>query len=280
MSADLEVRALRSAAVVACKIGIGKTEPVILCHSRHFCVLLPEHSVVARIISATESNLASGIREMTIARHLSAKGAPALAPHESMPSQPCIEDGMLVTFWPYIPHEAADYDDQEKVADAARALDCIHKALIDYSGETPPYTSKIEECVMALRRPDILPILTVAERSFLISTYERLEEALVKHSLSLSPIHGDAHMGNVFFTPRGPLWTDFEAVCLGPREWDAATMLNHTAFPELNDDICNIMSKLHSLCMVVWCSFLAESPSKKAAAQYHLARLKSDNTWI
>ena len=38
----------------------------------------------------------------------------------------------------------------------------------------------------------------------------------------LQPIHGDAHHGNVMRTPSGPLWGDFENVCLGPRELDLA----------------------------------------------------------
>jgi len=38
------------------------------------------------------------------------------------------------------------------------------------------------------------------------------------------PLHGDAHPGNVLLTADGPRWTDFEDVCLGPVEWDLASM--------------------------------------------------------
>jgi thiamine kinase-like enzyme len=35
-------------------------------------------------------------------------------------------------------------------------------------------------------------------------------------------VHGDAHVGNLLRTPDGPLWTDFEAACVAPREYDLA----------------------------------------------------------
>ena len=35
-------------------------------------------------------------------------------------------------------------------------------------------------------------------------------------------MHGDAHLANVLRTSSGPVWTDFENACLGPRELDLA----------------------------------------------------------
>jgi Ser/Thr protein kinase RdoA (MazF antagonist) len=38
----------------------------------------------------------------------------------------------------------------------------------------------------------------------------------------LLPIHGDAHLGNVLWSPDGPRWTDFENLFSGPVEYDLA----------------------------------------------------------
>ena len=40
--------------------------------------------------------------------------------------------------------------------------------------------------------------------------------------LPVQPLHGDAWLGNVLRTPAGPVWTDFELLCRGPREVDLA----------------------------------------------------------
>jgi Ser/Thr protein kinase RdoA (MazF antagonist) len=38
------------------------------------------------------------------------------------------------------------------------------------------------------------------------------------------PIHGDAHLRNVLWSPAGPLWGDLENVCRGPVEYDLACL--------------------------------------------------------
>jgi hypothetical protein len=274
VDAEVRARALRVAAIVARKAGIPRTEPVVLSCSRHVCVLLPELSTVARIGPATAADAASAIRELAVTRHLFQAGAPVVPPHEDMPSEPWVEEGMMVTLWPYVAHESAGYDDQNKVARAAHALRRVHHALADYRGELPSYREKIDGCVALLRGQDAPPTLAADDRRFLLSTYELLADSLMTLSVGMSPIHGDAHMGNVFFAAGGPLWTDFEAACLGPREWDAAGVLHPTAFQPLDPQVYRVMLGLRSLCVTVWCSALAADPDKRAAAQYHLAYLK------
>lgn len=36
------------------------------------------------------------------------------------------------------------------------------------------------------------------------------------HGLQMQRIHGDAHLGNLLFTPDGPLWVDFDDMVMGP----------------------------------------------------------------
>ena len=46
------------------------------------------------------------------------------------------------------------------------------------------------------------------------------EVAVAAFDAPLQPVHGDAWLGNVLRTPAGPVWSDFERLCLGPRELD------------------------------------------------------------
>ena len=40
----------------------------------------------------------------------------------------------------------------------------------------------------------------------------------------MQTVHGDAHLGNVLSTARGPVWTDWEDAFFGPVEWDLACL--------------------------------------------------------
>lgn len=89
----------------------------------------------------------------------------------------------------------------------------LHLALGSYEGDLPPLAGPLADIAMALARceDDIL---------------QRAAEELVPLALSWPrrPLHGDAHTGNVLMTPAGPRWTDFEDVCVGPVEWDLASL--------------------------------------------------------
>ncbi|WP_158814964.1 aminoglycoside phosphotransferase family protein [Methylocapsa sp. S129] len=270
---EVLTRALRAANRVA-RRGAGAPEAVVLYRSRRICVLLPELATVARIALADDESLAASARELAVSRYLAARGAPAVGPSQAMPSTPFVEEGMAVTLWPHVAHATADYDDPEEVARAAFALRRVHDAFVDYPGKLPSYVERIEECAAPLRRGDGLPAMADEDRMFLLCAYEQLSRSLAGFVVRSSPIHGDAHMGNVFLTSAGPLWTDFETACVGPREWDATGVPHLPAFEPVDAPLYALLSDLRSLCVVVWCSALAADPDKRGAAEYHLARLK------
>jgi hypothetical protein len=258
---------------------MGRTnagDPVILYRSRRICLLLPETATVARIAPATNENVKASAREVAVSRYLSERGAPVIGPSGAMPSSPYVEEGMIVTLWPNVTHVEADYDDHEAVGRAAKALRQVHDTLADYSGELPSYDERIQQCAALLRPPNGLPALAAEDRTFLLRSYERAKSALATFEIHSSPIHGDAHLGNVFFTPNGPLWTDFETACLGPRAWDATGVPHLPAFQAIDPRLYAAMSDLRSVCVVVWCSALAADPEKRAAAEYQLARLRKN----
>ena len=256
---EILARALRAANRVAHR-GAGAPEAVVLYRSRRICLLLPELATVARMVPADEANVATEARELAVSRYLAERGAPVVGPAATMPAAPFIEEGMVVTLWPHIAHAEAHYDSPQDVADAAYALRRVHDALADYPGALPSYAERIEECAALLRKPGALPALADDDRTFLMRAYERLSHSLAAFAIRSLPIHGDAHLGNVFVTPGGPLWTDFETVCLGPREWDAAGVPHLPAFQPLDAQLYAVLSGMRSLCVVVWCSVLAGDP--------------------
>jgi aminoglycoside phosphotransferase (APT) family kinase protein len=261
------------AAKAAARRGDADDEVKVLHRSRRVVLLLPAIATVARIGPADDISLASDTRELCVTRHLVEKGAPVAAPSPLMGPMPFVEDGLAVTLWPNIEHETCDYDDSSAVARAADALRRVHEGLADYPDPLPSYWDRIAQCATLLRGHDSPSILSEEDRTFLLRTYDRLTANLSRFEISSSPIHGDAHIGNVFFTRDGPLWTDFETACHGPYEWDAAALLC-PSIPGLDRELYETMAELRSFCVAVWCSALAHDPEKRAAAREQLASLR------
>jgi len=270
---EVLARALR-AADRAARRGPSAPEAIVLYRSRRICLLLPEIATVVRLASADEASLEAAARELDVSRYLADRGAPVIGPARGAPPTPVVAEGFVATLWPHVVHTEAGYDNHAEVARAAHALRRVHEAFADYPGALPAYGDRIEECRRLLQRADALPALAEEDRAFLLRAYDDLSRSLADFSVVGRPIHGDAHMGNVFVTPTGPLWTDFETACLGPREWDAAAALHPPAFQPLDAGLYDILCDMRSLCVAVWCSALAGDPEKRDAARTQLAQLK------
>jgi aminoglycoside phosphotransferase (APT) family kinase protein len=268
-------RARRATEKVARRVGLAGADQIVLYRSRRICILLPSNAIVARIAPADDKNFAAENRELAVSRYLLERGAPVVGPSTMMTSEPYVEEGMLVSLWPHVRHVTADYDDGAAVASAARALQCVHDAFADYPDELPSYADRIEECAAQLRDPHALPTLNARDRAFLLGVYERSRRSLADFDVLPHPIHGDAHMGNVFITSNGPLWMDFEAASRGPREWDAVGAPHLPAFRSLDARLYAVLSDLRSVCVTVWCSALAKDSQKRAAAASQLERLRT-----
>jgi hypothetical protein len=81
----------------------------------------------------------------------------------------------------------------------------------------------------------------------------------------------------VLITEPGPVWSDFEAVCRGPLEWDLA---NQPAaflrpFGQLDRARLKRLSRLRRACVAIWCWADADrSPEIRAAAEFHTEWLR------
>lgn len=152
--------------------------------------------------------------ELHVVAWLARVGAPVSPPTALIDPGPHERDGFLISFM-----EAVDHDDSRADAAAAgAALRELHRALANCPEELPDFR----------RLDETSALLDVLHPSDLVSQQEidGMREVVTllgkKPPPPLRPIHGDSHLGNVLWSPRGPLWSDFENLCAGPVEYDLA----------------------------------------------------------
>jgi len=269
---DLRTRALALTSKLLGEPAIFQVMPGVFTTRRRVCITIPARGIVVRVMEASQPNIDAMKRELAVSAHLAAHRAPVALPHATMPQSPIVENGLSVSLWNYVPHEKRG--DKSALKQAAEALNHVHVALVDYAGRLPSFRDVIADCFETLSKDEPALPLSKSERLLLGATHDRLLRAMETLPLVLRPIHGDAHLGNVFFTDNGPLWSDFESVCVGPYEWDASCLSHKPVLPDLDGRMFSAISGLHSFCVAIWCAALMEIPDKKEAMAHHLARLR------
>ena len=189
-------------------------EPVVLRDAWHVLVHLAPAPVVARV--STSLDWPGGpspddvVRELAVASHAAARGAPVVPPSDELDPGPHEQDGHVVAFWRYV-ESSGEVDARA----AGRGLRAIHEALADYDGSLPA----------AAHPEDVREMLDSLESS---EDVELLREIVSRRpALDGQALHGDAHLWNCLASADGPLWHDFETACRGPREYDLAALALH-----------------------------------------------------
>jgi aminoglycoside phosphotransferase (APT) family kinase protein len=272
-----ESRAREAGVGVARDFGL-RGAPTLLQRSRHLFLLIRDDGLVIRVTPQRDDVETIAKREIAVLNHLSVKGAPVVGPRQDLPMGPHLRAGFVVTFWPFIAHGEADYDDEQALSRSAEALREVHAAMADFGSPLPSYLDRIDHCGVVLADPLRLQGLAREDRRLVEDIYEETRRRLATYQTRDVPIHGDAHLGNVFMTAEGPLWTDFETVCLGPREWDVCGAPYPAAFEPIDRALYRLLTFLRSVCVVTWCMDLAGMPEKRAAGEDQLARLKDQ--WL
>ncbi|MFL6259037.1 MAG: phosphotransferase family protein [Thermoanaerobaculia bacterium] len=221
--ADLPTRALAAAVAVARAHGVRSTDPAILAARSNLIVHLRPAPVVARVASAT-AILRPDVREwfgreVAVAGFLAGQGVGVVPPSEEIPPGPHERDGLILSFWRLV---QADPERQTSVAEAARSLQEMHRALRNFPGELPYLASPLGEVPRLLDRIERLGDLAPADLARLRDAHERLAPILRSPSRPAQTLHGDAHLRNLIATANGLLWNDFEDTCSGPVDWDLA----------------------------------------------------------
>ena len=201
------------AASTACarSFGLPGDDPEVVAEGYSVRVRLRPAPVVTRVVTVGRLSRGDPLpwleREVAVGRFLAQREAAAVAPW-SEPG-PHASLGLEVTLWRWVPHEAREVPPRVFAA----MLGELHTVLASYEADLPPLVGPLTDITSALAT-SADPVLHRAAEELLplASTWPR------------RPLHGDAHTGNVLSTPNGPLWTDFEDVCVGPVEWDLASV--------------------------------------------------------
>lgn len=282
--ASLTRRAVQAAVAVAGEHGVAWREPVIIRDHTNVLVHLAPAPVLARVSTATAlvpTAAARLEREVAVAAHLVAAGAPVAAPSAELPPGPHEHEGLFLTFWTFYDHDPSRPLDGRAAGEGLRA---IHAALADYAGRLPGF-DPLDEIGELLDVLDRSLGLETSDLAVLQEARADLSRELASLDLSSRPLHGDAHLGNVLRTPAGPLWTDLEEACTGPVEWDVACLVTTAmvfgpdpdveaalaGYGEYNGARLPLLVDLRALFTAAWSALLSERfPENRPAAERRL----------
>ena len=280
LSADARrARAINAAQVVAQRHGAPPGQPVILKDTNHTIVHLAPEPIVAKVsVEKRFRHESSSLeREVVVARLLAEAGAPVIQPVQTLPAGPHCMDGVELTFWEFCSH---DINAEISASEAGRALRVVHDSLNAIRTKLPAlpvFTLQIEEAAGLLRNSENVPLLPEEDRLFLCRLYERVRDDIESASFKYQPLHGECHIGQAISTPSGVRWLDFEAACMGPREWDLAALDEEgvSAYGVADPSLLAVSKTARLFCIVTWCWTQPDrAPEVREAAEYHLAYLK------
>ena len=209
--------ALVAAVAVAEAHGLRSPDAVILRDKLNVLVHLRPAPVVARVagtIRAARPGTDWQQRELAVAGHLAAQGAPVVAPSDELPPGPYEHDGRVLSFWRYAaPAETSPTHAGAALRECLDALKGFHGSL--------PVLGTMTEAEALLHRLATEGRLSHDEAMGLQLRFDELFPLLAQLRSPVQPLHGDAHLNNVL----GGLWNDWEDTCLGPVAWDAACLI-------------------------------------------------------
>jgi hypothetical protein len=294
MTADTtgEASALAAAQAVAREHGVPCDEAVPIAAGSNVLVHLKPAPVVARVMTGTavlhddaEQWLA---REVAVGVFLAERTDLAVPPSSLLPPGPHERDGLWMTMWEFVPHDAQAPPPEP--GELGRSLRDLHAALAEFPGDLAPL-SEIRDWLarlIAQLRPS--PSLTQEDLDWLRVKLDALTPAVFESSLPAQALHGDASMSNLLRTERGPVWNDFEDVCAGPVAWDVCGLVTSgrargqgatfteellAAYGDPGVDDLEAFLEAHALYEVVWQAFEGRRrPRAMERAAARLARLR------
>jgi Phosphotransferase enzyme family len=222
-----EASSLAAAQAVAREHGVACDEAVRIAAGSNVLVHLKPAPVVARVMTGTavlhddvEQWLA---REVAVGAFVAERSDLVVAPSDILPPGPHERDGLWMTLWRFVPHDAQAPPPEPR--ELGRSLRGLHAALAHFPGDLPPL-SEIRDWLgrlLAEMRPSSW--FTQQDIDWLRFKLDALTPAVFESSLPAQVLHGDASMSNLLRTESGLVWNDFEDVCTGPVAWDLSGLV-------------------------------------------------------
>jgi Ser/Thr protein kinase RdoA (MazF antagonist) len=260
---------------VAAGLGLRSQRAVLLEDWNNTIIRLEPARIVAKVGTShfREAQLESLARELAVAVHLAARGAPVVQPTREVPPGPHHWRGLTLTLWQYVePVPGASL----VPAQTAAALAVVHDALADFRPALPRFTLELDDA-RRLLQPQRSPALEPADRRYLLDTLSEVEAALASLRGAWRPLHGSPHAANWLLSEDGPLLLDFETACRGPVEWDLAALADDALarFPAVDHELISVMRRMRSVCVAAKCWVAPErAPELREAADVHLRLLR------
>jgi hypothetical protein len=223
--ADVTRAGLAAALAVARAQGLPADDAEVLSSRGNVLVHLRPAPVVARVATLTAWTRSEPFdwlaREVAVAGYAAANGGPVVPPTPLADPGPHRSHGLVVSLWTFVPPSPR----RPAPAEFGVALAGLHAAAAGFPGDLPmlaPLRAQISDALAALERE------RAEEPAVLAALRSRHAEILAELDGIGGPglvLHGDAHPGNLLWTPAGWLWTDLEETCRGPRAFDLAVLV-------------------------------------------------------
>jgi hypothetical protein len=286
-----ETSALVAAQAVARAHGIACDDAAIIAAGSNALVHLKPASVVARVMTGTavlhndiEQWLA---REVAVSAFVAERSGLVVPPSDILPPGPHEQDGLWMTLWKFVPHDAHLPPPQPQ--EVGHSLRRLHAELAEFSGDLAPLSEIRDWLDRLLTELSPSPPIERDDIAWLHSKLEALTPAVFESALPAQALHGDASMSNLLRTEGGFVWNDFEDVCAGPVAWDLAGLVASArgrgsspafteelvaAYGDPGVSLCAFLDA-HDLYDVIWqASEARRKPQAMRRASASLARLR------
>jgi hypothetical protein len=269
-----EASPLAAAQAVAREHGVACDEAVRIAAGSNVLVHLKPAPVVARVMTGTavlhddpEQWLA---HEVAVGAFVAERSDLVAAPTDLLPPGPHLQDGLWMTLWKFVPHDAQAPPPEPR--QLGRSLRRLHEVLADFPGDLPPLSETRDWLKRLLEELRPSPSLTQQDVDRLRAELDALTPTVFESSLPAQALHGDVSLSNLLRTESGPVWIDLEDVCTGPVAWDLAGLVTSArargqnpkfiegllaAYGEPGVEDLDPFLEAHALYEVVWQAFEA-----------------------